>query len=550
VVFEKKRRHLARYIEIGRILARHQFEHLMTQLGLADVFHLRHRGRGLLPDPTDVRESLEELGPTFIKLGQLLSTRTELLPALYIKELQKLQDTAPAVPTPEVLSVIEEELGSPAQRLFAEFSEEPLAAASLGQTHAGRLKDGTKVVVKVQRPGVDKIIETDVEIMQGIAHFLEHHSARLRDYDIVQLVEEFAVTIRRELDYTYEGRNTDKIRENLSNLNFVVVPRVFWEYTTPRVLTIERISGIKVTDIRGMEELGIDRKSVAHNLTNAFMEMIFIHGFFHADPHPGNLVVLDGNTIGLLDFGMVGRLDRRLKTGLTILLAEYVQEDSGGFAEELLRIGSWGEDLNRRAFEADIDRALRPYFGAPLKDVRLGELLRNAFQISARHRVRLPSSLALLVKVLVNIDGIDRQLDPEFDFASEAKPYVKRSMREVFSLQTLFSQAYRSLVQLRDLLIAFPDRTYDLLERLVEGSLRINFRHLGLESAIRAVERAANRLSLALITSATIVASALLMAAKIGPSWNGYPIMGLAGFGLSFLFAVWLIIFTLRSGKL
>ncbi|MDH7482456.1 MAG: AarF/ABC1/UbiB kinase family protein [Armatimonadota bacterium] len=550
MVFEKRRRHLARFIEMGRVLARHQWEHLLAQLGLSELFHLRPHGKGILPDPTDVRESLEELGPTFIKLGQLLSTRPDIIPAQYVAELEKLQDTAPTVPINKIFKVIEEEFGMAPDSIFEHFDETPLAAASLGQTHLATLKNGTKVVVKIQRPDIHRVIETDLEILQGLAHFVEQHSERMRTLGISDLVEEFAITIRQELDYTHEGRNTDRIRENLKELKFVRVPMVYWEYTTPRVLTIEQITGIKITDIHELDEHGLDRKNVAKNLAKAFMEMIFIHGFFHGDPHPGNLVVLDDCAIGLLDFGIAGRLDHRLKTAVTILLAEYIQENSAGFAEEILRIGSYPQDLNRRAFELEIDRALRQFYGAPLKEIRMGELLRKAFQISAKNHVRLPSNMFLLVKVLVNIDGIARQLYPDFDFAGEARPYVRRAMREEFSINTLANQAYKSLVLFKNFLLSLPDMAQYLLGRMVEGSFRINFKHEGLEGLMRSLERAANRLSFALVASATIVASALIVAAKIGPLWHGYPIIALIGFGISVIFGFWLMIAILRAGKL
>lgn len=454
------------------------------------------------------------------------------------------------MPINKIHKVIEEEFGATPDLIFSHFEETPLAAASLGQTHLATLKNGVKVVVKVQRPDIQRVIETDLEILQSLAHFVEQHSERMRAFGISDLIEEFAITIRQELDYTYEGRNTDRIRENLKELDFVRVPTVFWEYTTPKVLTTEQITGIKITDIDELDKQCLDRKSIARNLTRAFMEMIFIHGFFHGDPHPGNIVVLDKCTIGLLDFGIVGRLDHRLKTAVTILLAEYIQENSEGFADEILRIGSYPQDLNRRAFELEIDRALRQFYGAPLKEIRMGDLLRKAFQISAKHHVRLPSSLLLLVKVLINIDGIDRQLYPDFDFTGEARPYVKRSMREEFSIHMLANQTFKSLVLFKNFLLALPDLAQDLLGRMVEGSFRLNFRHQGLEGLMRSLERAANRLSFALVASATIVASALIVAAKIGPLWHGYPIIALIGFGISVIFGFWLLIAILRAGKL
>lgn len=550
MILERKRRHLERYLEIGRILTKHGWESLLSRIGLAGIFRLRARRMGVPPGPVQVRETLEELGPTFIKLGQILSTRPDLIPADYAAELEKLQDEAPPFPPAEAILVVEEEFGQPIRELFRHFHETPLAAASLGQTHAAVLADGTKVVVKVQRPGIRQVVENDLEILAGIVRTLENHFKQARVLGLVDLVEEFTITLRQELDYNHEGRNGDALKKNFADMPTVRMVATIWDRTTSRVLTSERISGIKVTDLQAIDGHGYSRKQVADNLSGAVFKMVFVDGFFHADPHPGNLLVLDEGVIGFLDYGMVGKLDREMKAFVTMLISEYIQEDSAGFTEVLLAMATSPPDLNRKRFTQEIDRLLRQYYGAPLREVRIGEMLRRALRISGKHNVKLPASLSLLVKVLVILEGIDRLLDPDFDFASGARPYIGQSVRDELKLSTLKEQMYHSLLYLKWLLLELPHRTSEVLDRMAEGAFRVIFKHEGLEEPMHELDRSANRLSFAIMASATIIGSALIVSSKVGPLWRGYPVLGVVGFGLSFILVVWLMISIIRAGKL
>jgi ubiquinone biosynthesis protein len=517
---------------------------------MADLFHVRSRVIGEPPGPSEVRETLEELGPTFIKLGQVLSTRPDIIPPEYASELEKLQDAAREVPTPEILSVIDDEFGKPVGEVFAYFDPVPLAAASLGQTHLATLFDGREIVVKIQRPGTRAVIENDLEIITGLARSIERHFPRLEVYGIPDLADEFAILIREELDYTREGRNADRLAENLADLPYVKVASVIWNYTTSRVLTTERIKGIKITDIHELETRGYSRSEVAGNLWRAFLQMVFINGLFHGDPHPGNVEVLEDNVIGLLDYGMVGHLDQEQKAYVTMLLSEYVQQDSSGFSEVLLAMGTKPRDLNHKAFSRDIDRVLRPSYGAPIGELRIGEILQRSMQVSAKHKVRLPANMALLIKVIILIEGIDRQLDPSYDLSKEAKQFIHRSVREEFRPSRLNEQLIHSVMYWKWLLLELPHRLNDVMNNLAEGSFRIVFKHEGLEEPAQNISRSANRLSFAIMSSATIVASALVVSSKVGPLWKGFSIIGLVGFILAFLLTMSLMISIIRSGKL
>lgn len=511
---------------------------------------MRQRAMGVPPGPVEVRESLEELGPTFIKLGQLLSTRPDLIPQDYANELETLQDKAPPVPYDSVRRMIEDEFGHPVELVFASFDREPLASASLGQTHLAKLYDGSEVVVKVQRPDITGQINTDLEIMSGVAQFLEQHFEQARIYGLTDLVDEFSISIHQELDYTKEARNGDRLRENFADWPQVKIATTDWDYTTTRVLTQERLCGIKITDLTEIDKHGYDRVEIARSLSRAFLKMVFVDGFFHADPHPGNVVVLEDNVIGLLDYGQMGRLDAELKQQITVLLSEYIHEDSAGFAEVLIDMGTAPSDLDRYAYTHDIDRLLRQYYDVPVSEVSIGDMLRRSFQVSARHRVEIPASIALLAKAVLEVESIDRVLDPNYNLSRDARQFIERSIRSELTSDKLKTQLLQNMLSWKNLLLSLPHRTGEVLEKMAENRFRIIFKHEGLEVAGRDFERSANRLSVALMVTATIIGSALVLSANVGPAWRGYSVVGLVGFGISFIFGIWLIISIIRAGNL
>lgn len=550
MLLERRRRHLERYIEIGRVLARHGWDHILGRLGLADIFHVKHRALGTPPGPVQVRESIEELGPTFIKLGQLLSTRPDIIPKDYTDELEKLQDEVPPVSFHSIRQVIEEEFGMPVDGVFAAFDPKPLASASLGQTYLATLFDGQHVVVKVQRPGIRQTIETDLEIMAGVAHFLEQHFEQARIYGLSELVEEFSISIRQEMDYTREGRNGDKLLESFAGVGAVKIAATIWDYTTVRVLTQERLIGIKISDIPALDAGGYDRVAIARNLSRAFLKMVFVDGFFHSDPHPGNLVVLKDNVVGFVDYGQMGRLNATLKMQVTRLLSDYIQEDSEGFAETLLDIGTSTSDLNRHAYGREIDQLLRQWYDVPVSQVRIGDILRRTMQISARYRVRLPANMAMLMKATIEIESTDSLLDPNYNLTQDAREYIERSIRSEFSTRKIKTQLLENLLAWKDLFINFPHRGAEVLENMAENRFRVIFRHEGLEAPAEDIDQSANRLSFALIVSSIIIGSSLVLSSRIGPAWHGFPVLGLIGYGIALILGAALLISIIRGGKL
>ncbi len=551
LLFARRRRHLARLLEVAAIVVKYGGYHLVDYLGLRDVAPAGMRSPPSEADlASKLRAAIEELGPTYVKLGQVLSTRPDLVPTRYLEELTKLQDTAPPVPFDRIRRVVEGDLGRPLEDAFQFFSEHPLAAASLAQAHAAVLRDGTPVVVKVQRPGIRRIIETDIEIILDRAHWLTQRSERARVLNLVDLVEEFQITTREELDYTREGRSMDRLRELLRGHRRIHIPRVHWELTTPRVLTQERIHGTKVTDAARLRELGVDPHSVAHFLGDAFMQMIFLDGFFHADPHPGNIIVTDEGIVTLLDFGMVCRIDESMRESVTRLLISFVEEDSRFFAEEVLELGQPLREIDRKRFTSDIDRVLRRYYDLPARDVNIGEVLNDVLRLTTDHALQMPSHFGLLVKVLANLDGIAKQLDPEFGYLDSAKRFLGRAVTERLQWPALRLDLYRSASEIKRLLTDLPMRTNQILTKAAEGDLRIQIEPRGIDDLTRHLDKIGNRIAYSLVVAALLVGSALFTQAKVGPVYHNYPVIGMVSFLAAVAMGIWLLIAILRSGNL
>ena len=546
----RSRRHLRRYREMAGVLAKHGWGWVLHSTRLGDFLGRPGALTGANAGPEHVRQTLEELGPTFVKMGQLLSTRPDIVPEAYLAELVKLQDTAPTIPFEDIKAVIESEFDVSIGRLYTEFDETPVAAASLGQVHRARLSDGTQVMVKVQRPNVREQIETDIEILYKRAQFLEQHWEVARTYGIADIVDEFAITIREELDYTREARNTDRLREMLQSEKRLNVPEVQWQLTTNRVLTLQMMSGIKVTDLAANCVEGVDPVDVSNRLASSFMEQVFIHRFFHADPHPGNILVNNEGDIALLDCGQVGRLDSQLRSGAVRLMLAFQEQNTRGFADEVIALGITEHEIDMPRFTQDMGKVLRSFYDTPASSVNMGSLLTRVLTVSARHRIRLPSVFAVLGKVFANIDGICRQLNPEFNFTELVKSYVGKAVRTEIKSESTIAELYRAIASIKNLLFNVPEQLDRLIRKAVDGTLRIEFKHQGLEDVSNSFRNSANRISIALIVGAIIVGSSLVSTSPMQPtSWFGVPRLGLFGYVLATLFGVWLIWSVIRSGK-
>jgi ubiquinone biosynthesis protein len=550
----RKHSSLARSRQIANILARHGLGYLVGILGL-ERFVPFHKGLFKHPRraqpytrPEHVRMALEELGATFIKLGQILSTRPDLLPPEYQAEFAKLQDAAPLIPIESVREAIVSELGQPIEAVFATFDPVPLAAASIGQAHAATLLDGTEVVVKVRRPGVVEQVDEDLEILQNIATTASRRWEFASQYDLVSLVEEFAETLRAELDYLREGRNAERFAANFAGDATVHIPRIFWETTTSRVLTLERIRGIKINDLAALDTSGIDRTVVAEQAARIILKMVFEDRFFHADPHPGNFFIEPGGRIGLIDFGMVGMVDERTQEHLVRVILAVTSQDADRLADAFLDLGITNQQVDRSLLGHDLEQLVSRFYGQPLGEIALGPLLEEMLTIVRRHHLRLPPNLALLIKTIVMNEGLGTHLDPTFRLSTVLVPYAQRLMLQQYSPLYWAKQLGRASRDVVWLGTELPQQLRRILGELERGNLTMNMRPMDVESVLRRFERIGNRIIIGAVLAAFIIGLAVLMSSYHPPGWSQWEFF-IIGFVFAGALGVYLAWSILRSKR-
>ncbi|MCE7984704.1 MAG: AarF/ABC1/UbiB kinase family protein [Caldilinea sp. CFX5] len=548
------KRHRRRSREIAEILTRHGLGALVAQLGLVRYLDLPRRllhraeNRTHSSPGRHLRLAFEELGPTFIKLGQLLSTRPDLLPPETIAELKLLQDRVPPAPWDAVQPWLEAELGRPLEACFAAIETTPLAAASLAQVYGATLADGRQIVVKVQRPQIEPLIETDLEILLALARRAQQRNPLGELYDLVAMAEEFAVTIRSELDYRREAHNAELFQANFADAAYVHIPKIYWEYTTRRVLTMERLDGIKIDDIAALTRAGYDCKQVARAATRFVFKEILEDGVFHADPHPGNYVVLPGTVVGVMDFGKVGYVDTRDRVALTLLFIALIQMDAPAIVDQMIRLRFVERTVEREALEADLRRVLKQFQGVPLHEIRITALLNALLALVFRHRLRLPTDFILLLQTLSMMEAAAIKLDPDFEIFAVAKPYVRRFQRQLWLRPQWGPEALRSTVALSDLLLRLPQRAVRILDRLEEDNLGLQVRVPQLPTILHKVDRVANQFTITLLTAAFIVAVAwLLPLLDLTWPWNFATWLVVGAFAIVNLSGLWLLARIMRS---
>ena len=557
--FKKRYKNINRLRQIINILIKYGFDYFVEQLGLISLIakgeKILKRKRSKIDQisfSVRVRLALEELGPTFVKLGQILSTRPDIIPREYIKELEKLQDEVPPYSYDLVEQMVQKELGANVSELFKSFDEKPFAAASLGQAHKAILKeDKVKVVVKVQRPDMEKIIETDLDILFQLARLTEKYIPESRLYDPVGVAEEFAKTIRMELDYGTEGRNAERFRKNFKEDKTVFIPNIYWELSSKYILTMEYIEGIKINHLKELDKAGYDRKQIAENGAKAFMKQMLIDGFFHADPHPGNILVMENEIIGFMDFGMMGKIDEESREKYIDLLIAVLEYDSNKILAGMLELGFTSQEtIDTRSFKIDIADILAQYYDKALKEIKLGEFVTQLVQISIKYHIKMPAELTLLGKSLLTIEGIGLVLDPDFNLTEIAKPYIKEIILERKSPQRLLFKLSNDLSEFYHLMVLIPRQLSKTLRKMEEGIFKLELQHRGLENLINALDKATNRLSYSLILVAIIIGSSLIMQTEKGPQFMGFPVIGVIGFLISGILGLGLVIMILRSGKM
>lgn len=498
---------------------------------------------------TRIRHTLQELGPTFIKLGQLLSLRTDLIPTDMADELSKLQDEVPAENFADISKQIERSLGRAPDEVFLEFEETPLAAASLAQVHSAVLRDGGDVVaVKVQRPGIRQMIRNDLRIMESLAQRAHERVEALQLYNLPRVVEEIKRLLTQELDFSREARNIRLARSNFADDPALYLPRVYSEISTSRLLVLEKISGTKLRDAVHSWPYEV-RRDLARKWLRATLQQILEDGFFHADPHPGNLFILSAEQYSLLDWGMVGRLTPETRFKLVDLLVGVVLKDSQQVLDLLLEFTEYRSDLDMDSLHRELMDILDDYHSVPLKDINMGRLLTALTEMLRNHHMYLAMDLSVMIKAIVTSEGSARMLDPDLDVIGEAGPLIRKLARQKHSPQMILRTVRSSFRNLWRMQQSLPVQINHIMDKLQRDELTIGFEHKRLEGMRRTLNEVANRLTLALVTAAMVIGSSMIITTGVRPLLFGYPALGLIGYLLSGLFGCWLIVDILRKRK-
>ena len=543
-------RDMGRLNEIAGVLIRHGFGDTVRRMGLADrleraghALHWEHAADlARLEPPVQVRLAMEELGPTFVKLGQILAGRADLFGPEWITEFEKLHSHVPAVALEALLPQLLEDLGGEPTQVFARFDLQPLAAASIAQVHRAQLHDGTEVVVKIRRPGISEVIEADLRILERLAGLAEAQIPSLKPYRPQLLVREFGKSLRRELNLATECHHAERIAANMRQLPHIVIPRVHWAHTSERVNVQDYVGGVPGDQLDQLTpDVGFDRQLLAQRGAHAILKMMVQDGFFHADPHPGNVFYLPGNRIAFIDFGMVGRLSEHRREELLQLLLGLVERQPHTVADVLLDWTGDDHGVNLSQLESEIEAFVDQYYGTPLAELSLGQMLGDVTAILRDHRLGLPSDLALLIKAFISLEGMGRGLDPSFHMASQATPMLRQVVRAGYRPKVLVARAWKTLRGALTFAEQLPSDFSRLLRNARRGRLRIGIELAHLKRVGDQIDRAANRLSMALVIAALIVGSSIVMNVQGGPSLFGLPAFGFIGFVGAVVGALWLV---------
>lgn len=544
--------HINRYKEVANVFIKHGFGFLFDRVSLNNILGLfksraRKHENDVFSRPQRFRMALEELGPTYIKIGQLLSIRPDLLGSSYIEELEKLQDHVPPMSNEKLLLVLEQNNLNP-ERDFKSFDPVPIAAASIAQVHSAYLHNGQRVVVKIQRPGIRKIIHTDLEILTDLSKLLEKRTEWGRFYHISEIIEELGQAIRSELDFLNEGRNAEIFADNFRREGNVIIPRVFWDYSSDNILVLEYIAGIKIIDFTNLKKSNINNKLIAERLLKALFLQIFIHGFFHADPHPGNIAISDEQKIIFYDFGQVGTIDHILKDKCVDLIISMMRYDVSGVTDSLLSIAIGGQSVNRDDLVRDVAKLEQKYYGIPMAQIKLGESLGELLELSSRYQVRIPPELSLMAKMLMTVESIIVQLDPQISIVDIAEPYGRKLMMQRYSVRQMSRKSFDLALDYARIIQKVPHNTENLMRILNEGEFTVKMEHVNLKNFASKVDVLSNRLSVSIILAAIIIGSALIMDNNSSSILNRIPLVDI-GFSIAVILGLSLTYSIIKSGK-
>lgn len=546
----KEIKNINRLKQILIVLFENGFGYFVDRIGLKSLIPLRKRVKlrlkKLKPEQR-LRITLEKLGPTFVKLGQLLSLRPDILPLSYIKELSKLQDNVIPFGFDEVKKEIETELRKPLKEIFANFEEKPFASASVAQVHKAKLNNKL-VAVKIQRPNVKEIMEEDIQIMSHLVALLEKNKV-LHKYQPLKIIEEFAGWTKKELDFTNEAYNAEKIRNNFKGSNVVVIPAVFRKYTTKRILTLEYIKGIELKDVRKLKEAGFDIEDIMRIGLDAILTQIFIHGFFHADPHPGNIIITKEGKIAFVDFGIFGKFDEKLRKESIKLFEGIITNDIDEIVDSLLKIGSVKKGFNEEDFKEEIKNVIKPLQGVVIKDVKISTVLEDVLGIALKYEIRLPLSFVLFGKTIVTLEGVALEYCPNFKIIENSQPFIEKLIKEEFSIRDMAKESMKTFVKFRKFVKEFPEQVTNVLKTLQEGRVKIDIKDSDIKGLSLEIDKSSNRLAYGMIIAALIVAGALVV--NVGmPKVFGLPVISFLCFALAGVLGLLLLKSILGERKL
>lgn len=542
-----KTQDVQRLRQLFTVLAKYGYGHIIERLGLRDSRFLGiiipTPSTKPLSNPERLRQTLEELGPTFVKLGQILSTRPDLVPPAYIDEFSKLQDNVPPFPFEEAANQIRMELGAGVEEVFTHFDQNPIASASLAQVHKATLQNGAQVAVKIQRPDIKQLIESDIDLLHLLARLVEKSIPELRLYSPRKVVREFERAITRELDFTIEAANAERFRRNFRLNPDLYFPKVYEELSGKKALTMELIEGVKITDA---PLYGYDPRLIARRGLRAVLEMVFRDGFFHADPHPGNIFVLEAGRLAYLDLGLVGRVSEEVRDTMILLLLSIIREDFEEVVRIFYKIGIKEDDIDISEFRADVIDICERHFGKPLKYMELGAFIKDILKGVFKHKTKIPLEYALMCKALITMEGVGKKLDPDINIFEESHPYLVEIFKKRYNLDRVSQDLAKSVVTLSRTIQEAPPQLKGILDNLESGKFKIRVENTGTEKSVSTWEKIVNRLILSLITSTLIISSFLLI--LFGKS-SLTTLIGILGFLAAGFLSLWVMFFILKSQK-
>lgn len=554
---DKTYKNIRRFQQILGVIIKYGFGDILDRLRIEASIERGKRFLRLSPEepaqeslttPMRIRMALEELGPTFIKLGQVLSTRPDLLPGNYVREFQRLQDQVPGFPFETVLAILSEELHCNPTDIFSKIDPEPIAAASMSQVHHATLINGEEVIIKVLRPGIGKIIDADMDILYYLAHQIERHFPEFGIANPSGIVREFEKSIQREMDFTFERNHLTRFHKAFDDDTNIVIPRVYWELSTKRVLTEQFLTGTKVTELDAQSDLlKVDRLFLARKGCEAILRQILDLGLFHGDPHPGNVLIMGSDRIGFLDFGIVGRLDQETREAIVLLLSAIIKRDLDRFVRYLLVVGFPLDTIDRRGFRNDALLFIDTYSGLGKHRLEVGKMLGQFLELLRQYRIQIPSDLVLLIKAIITIEGVGLILYPSFNITEILEPFVKDLVNRQLQPTEVIGRASRYAEETIFFAKRIPRDLGEVLRQIRENKVEIGFLHKGLSPLSSAMERAVNRLALSILAGALILGSSLIIKLKIGIVIKGMNIPGMTGLALAFFIGLWVVIGILRS---